>query len=126
MLGCVKKFFSPELMNRIDECVYFKPLNVQTLSKIAENKLGQMSLNCKERGIALSFSSRVVPVILKKAADKKGAVGARSVLKIISNDIKSVIGDEILKGDASEIKLTVSDGEFKIINTKKALRENAV
>lgn len=126
MLNCVKKFFSPELMNRIDECVYFKPLNKQTLSKIAENKLRQLSVSCKEKGIALSFSSRVIPSILSKAADKKGIVGARGVLKIISNDIKAVIGDEILKGDASEIKLTVSDGEFKIINTKEALRESAV
>lgn len=126
MLDCVKKFFSPELMNRIDECVYFKPLNMQTLSKIAENKLMQLSVSCKEKGIALSFSNRVVPFILSKAADKKGVVGARGVLKVISNDIKAVIGDEILKGDASEIKLTVSDGEFKIINTEKALRESAV
>lgn len=126
MLSCVKKFFSAELMNRIDECVYFKPLSMQTLSKIAENKLSQLSVSCKEKGIALSFSSRVVPSILSKAADKKGMVGARGVLKIISNDIKAVIGDEILKGDASEIKLTVSDGDFKIINTKEALRESAV
>ena len=126
MFDSVKKFFSPELMNRIDECVYFQPLSMQTLSKIAENKLLKLSESCKEKGIELSFSSRVVSAILSKSADIKGAIGARGVLKVISNDIKTVITDEIIKGDVSKLKLTVCDGEFKTINTQKALRESAV
>ena len=119
----LKKFLSPELLNRIDECVYFSPLDDETLEKIAQNRLNTLSDQLRQKGIKLKISNSILPFILKKA-DKKS--GARGIIKIIDNEIKAVLTDEIINANCTQIKLTVSEGKFKVINTQKALEENAV
>lgn len=126
MLSELKKFLSVELINRIDECVYFSPLSCDTLYQIARNRLDRLKESLQKRGVVLTYSQRILPFILEKSDDKVGAVGARGVIRIIENDIKSVLTDEIINGECKQIKLTVSEGKFKVINTHKALEENAV
>ncbi|MCD8328153.1 MAG: ATP-dependent Clp protease ATP-binding subunit [Ruminococcus sp.] len=121
----VREFFSTELLNRIDECVYFKPLDRQSLYKIAEANLLALSNSCNSNGITLNLSSRVIPRIVEKASQRKSGE-AREIIKIISNDIKPIVGDEIIKGGSSEIKLTVTGDEFKTVAVEKALKESAI
>lgn len=126
MKESLEKFFSPELLNRIDSCVYFPPLSNDALEKIAALQLEKLKNCCKEKEILITFSNRVIPHIVKSTCNKKSKSGARGVLRLINNNIRTLITDEVLKNGPGKFKLTVTEDDFKVINTSHALKENAV
>ena len=93
------------------------------MSYVSE-QLEKLKASCKEKEISVTFSNRVIPHIIKTSCMSKS--GARGVLRIINNNIRTLITDEVLKNGAGKFKLTVTEDSFKVINTSHALKENAV
>ena len=95
----VKKFFSPELLNRIDEVIVFRPLDEKSLEKIARTKLYELKERCQKAGLDVKFSPDICRNIAQTAFKSPRNRNARGVRRIISGKIEPSLCDLLLKGE---------------------------
>ena len=89
--------FKPEFLNRIDEIVYFKPLNKDTQMKIVDKMLNQLNDRLKESYYSFSFSSSLKQYILDSAYSVN--YGARPIKRFIQNEVETLIATKIISGE---------------------------
>ena len=109
----VKKFFTPEFRNRLDKVVVFNHLNKGMALNIARNELNKFSKQLANKNVRLSFSDECVSFVAKKGVSQE--YGAREIIRIINQEIKPMLVDEILFGRLSnggEIEINVIDNKF--------------
>ena len=109
----VKKFFTPEFRNRLDKVVVFNHLNKGMALNIARNELNKFSKQLVNKNVRLSFSDECVSFVAKKGVSQE--YGAREIIRIINQEIKPMLVDEILFGRLSnggEIEINVIDNKF--------------
>ena len=66
----LKKLFSPELMGRIDEIIFFKPLDRDALAKAAKRELEDFAVRLASIGGTLTFDSECSEFIAQQAMKK--------------------------------------------------------
>ncbi|CAF1666421.1 unnamed protein product, partial [Adineta ricciae] len=63
----VRLHFRPEFLNRLDDIVFFQPLNVNQLSSIVHLQLKSLEERLKEQDIAISLTDKAIQSTLKKS-----------------------------------------------------------
>ncbi len=109
------EFLRPEFINRVDEIITFRGLEIEDFERIAEIMLGDLRGVLRERGIALSYTESVPAFIAKNSFSAK--YGARNMRRYISREIEDVAAEKIISGydkTVSEILIDVADGSFVI------------
>ncbi len=96
----LKKIFSPELLNRIDETVYFNKLNIDDFTSIADLMIKEVSEKMSHNGIELVVPKNVRKHLVEQGFDPK--TGARNLRRIIQREIEDRISEKILKDKSSE------------------------
>lgn len=96
----LKKIFSPELLNRIDETVYFNKLNIEDFYSIADLMIKEVAEKMIHNGIELIVPKNVRKYLVEKGFDPK--TGARNLRRIIQRDIEDNIAEKILKDKSNE------------------------
>ena len=110
----VKRVFSPEFLNRIDEQIVFRPLNKSDLVSVVDIQLTFLQKNLSERGILLEVSREAKEFVVSHNYDS--ALGARPIRRSIQQLIEDEIAEGLLLGiykDFSTISLDVVDGKLK-------------
>ena len=92
----VKKLFSPEFLNRIDEVVYFHRLDKKHIRKIVDLMLEEIRENLSGREIELEFSPGVRSLLAEEGYDEK--FGARFLRRTIQSRIEDPLATEMLRG----------------------------
>lgn len=92
----LKKEFSPEFLNRLDEIIIFRPLDIEDTRKICSLLLSELSERIQGIGIELSFSDAAVDFIVRKGFDKN--YGARHLRREIVNHFENTLCEELLNG----------------------------
>ena len=119
----LKKIFSPELINRIDEIITFDMLTDENLVEIAGLELKKLAERCKSLGIMLSYTSDVAKKLSRDGHSNE--YGAREISRIIRRNIENLITDEFLSGiECKSLRLSVVDDSFEVKNESR-LRMNA-
>ncbi len=90
------KVFRPELINRFDEVVLFKPLSQEDLQKIVTNKLKIMQNNLKSKGYLVEFSPELVAELAKRGFDP--VLGARPLRRLMQDTLEANFSKLILEG----------------------------
>ena len=108
-------FFKPELLNRFNEVVVFRPLTQEHLTEIVKLKLRALSESLmKNKKIELSFGEGVVEKLAQLGYNP--IFGARPLDSVIRHYIKDNLARAILKekiGSNSQIFFTLEEGELK-------------
>lgn len=91
----VLKVFRPELVNRFDDVVLFKPLNELELKKIVRLKLGSLQNQMKDKGYLIDFDPSLVEEVTKRGFDP--VLGARVLNRLIQDTIESNLSKMILE-----------------------------
>ena len=86
--------FKPEFLNRIDEIVYFKPLNKEVQMKIVDKMLNILNQRLKESYYSFEFSDALKKYILDSAYSP--TYGARPIKRFIQNEIETRIATKII------------------------------
>ena len=86
--------FKPEFLNRIDEIVYFSPLNKETQSKIVDKMLNNLNERLKESYYSFEFSDALKSWILDSAYSP--VYGARPIKRFIQNKVETIIANKII------------------------------
>ncbi len=88
-------FMSVELLDRIDEIVWFEPLSKNALETIAANCLSDLSARLCEKGYTLSYDDMLLKRLAQSCKTKKGA---RSLKNEIRRTVEQPIAADILNG----------------------------
>ena len=109
------EFLRPEFINRVDEIITFRGLEISDFERIAEIMLGDLRRVLSERGTALRYTESVPAFIAKNSFSAK--YGARNMRRYISREIEDVAAEKIISGydkTVSEINIDVADDNFVI------------
>ncbi|HDH31181.1 MAG TPA: ATP-dependent Clp protease ATP-binding subunit, partial [Candidatus Wolfebacteria bacterium] len=108
-------YFRPELLNRFSSVIVFKNLSKDDIKAIAWLKLNGLAKTLeKTHGISLIFDETAVERIAELGYDP--VFGARPLRGVISDKLRSVLAEKILKGEISRggtINIVFEDGEIK-------------
>ena len=96
----LKKFFSPEFLNRIDDTIVFNTLSDENVKEITKIELNKLITRLKETNYIVTFDSPIVDFISKIGFDE--TYGARPIKRAIQDKIEDLISDEVLNGFIKE------------------------
>lgn len=114
ILSLLRRSFRPEFLNRVDEIVVFKPLEIGQIREIVGIQLDIVAKLLSKNGINLVVSDEVVDWLAEEGYDPQ--LGARPVKRLIQRDIVNNISREIIAGNISvntTLKIDMVDGEIK-------------
>lgn len=109
------KFFRPELVNRFDGVVIFKPLRKQDMKLIAKINIGKTAKLLKEQGYNLEITEPALEKLGDEGFDP--VYGARPLRRLIQNAIENpisikIISQEFIAGDTIRVDYDVQKGEY--------------
>jgi ATP-dependent Clp protease ATP-binding subunit ClpC len=96
----VRKVFSPEFLNRIDDLITFKQLSKQDIVKIIDISTRQLLKRMSALGISFEFTDSAKEFLSEKGYDP--LYGARPLRRAVQKYIEDPISEEILKGTFKE------------------------
>lgn len=96
------KFFRPELLNRFDDLVVFKPLAQSDMAQIAKLGIAKTQKLLKEQGLGVQITDTALAVLAKEGYDP--VYGARPLRRLIQSALENpialaVIGKQFVTGD---------------------------
>ena len=97
MLNELKKYFKPELINRIDNIVVFNKLSEKVMKDIAKKMLSDLNKNLKQSDIELKFTQSTLNYLVKNGTNED--FGARPMRRLITSKIEDELADRMLKGE---------------------------
>ncbi|GAA0880044.1 ATP-dependent Clp protease ATP-binding subunit [Algoriphagus jejuensis] len=120
--SALKKAFSPEFLNRLDDVVVFNSLNKEHIFKIIDISLGKLFRRITDLGYKIELTDKAKDFLAEKGYDQQ--YGARPLNRAIQKYLEDAIAEEILKGDLSEGDVIIADysgegTELTISVTKK-------
>ncbi|MDO8638953.1 MAG: ATP-dependent Clp protease ATP-binding subunit [Candidatus Daviesbacteria bacterium] len=93
--GELLKIFKPELLNRFDKVVLFKPLSKEDLEKIVKLKLDDLQEKLKKQGFIVEFAPELINVLAQKGYDP--VLGARPLRRLIQDTLETKLSRLILE-----------------------------
>ena len=109
----VKRVFSPEFLNRVDEQIVFRALSKKDLVSVVDIQMGFLQKNISDRGILLEISQEAKEFIVNHNYDS--TLGARPIRRSIQNLVEDAIAEGLLLGtltDFSTISIGVENGKL--------------
>ncbi len=97
----VKRLFSPEFINRIDEVVYFHRLEHAHIRSIVDLMLTEVNGRLAERGMELVFSRSVCDYLAGKGHHDR--YGARYLRRTIQSEVEDALATELLHGRFKDV-----------------------
>lgn len=98
--GALKKAFSPEFLNRIDDMVIFNPLSREHIHKIIDIELNSLFSRIHGLGYEIKITDEAKDYIADKGYDE--SFGARHLKRAIQKYIEDPLAEEIIKTNLSE------------------------
>jgi ATP-dependent Clp protease ATP-binding subunit ClpA len=95
----IKKTFSPEFRNRLDAMITFNPLSIEVIKTVVDKFLVELQAQLDEKKVQLEVSEKARDWIAEKGYDK--TMGARPMQRLIQENIKKPLAEEILFGQFS-------------------------
>ncbi len=92
----IKKLFTPEFRNRLDATISFAPLSRDTIDKVVEKFVLELEAQLADRDVTFDLTPEATRWLGQKGYDD--AFGARPLARVIQENIKKPLADEILFG----------------------------
>ena len=122
----LKKLFSPEFRNRLDEIIQFNYLPMEVILSIVDKFLTKLQAQLDARNVELIYSKKVLSWIAENGYNKE--MGARPMERFITNKIKKPLVDKVLFGDLSkggQIKVDLGKDGIVFSAKKKTAKTKA-
>jgi ATP-dependent Clp protease ATP-binding subunit ClpC len=111
VLGELRRSFSPEFLNRIDEIVVFHQLDKTHLYNILDILLGELNLRLLDKGGELEVEDDVKQWLIKEGYEP--LYGARPMRRTIQRAIGDPLSEEMIRGrfkECRKIRVVLRDG----------------
>jgi len=95
-MEAVSKLFTPEFRNRLDSIIQFKPLDKSIILNVVDKFIIELEAQLEEKNVSIDFNAEAKAWLAEHGFDAK--MGARPMARVISENIKKPLADEILFG----------------------------
>ncbi len=120
--SALKKAFSPEFLNRLDDVIIFNSLQRENIHKIIDLTLGKLFKRIMALGYHVELTDKAKDFLAEKGYDHQ--FGARPLNRAIQKYLEDPVAEEILKGEVEEGGTILADhdgkGEVLTIKVRKA------
>lgn len=126
-LSEINKTFSPEFRNRLDGIIWFQHLDQEIILQIVDKFICDLQVQLDKKQVSLELSSEARQWLAAKGYDH--AMGARPMARVIQEQLKKPLANEILFGVLTEggdvrVELVADKLEFQY-QTAKAIATEA-
>ncbi|MBL6855741.1 MAG: ATP-dependent Clp protease ATP-binding subunit ClpA [Rhodobacteraceae bacterium] len=120
----IERLFSPEFRNRLDSIISFSALSKEIIVQVVDKFVVQLEAQLMDRNVAIELSKKAAEWLGDKGYDNR--MGARPLARVIQEEIKKPLAEELLFGKLSKgglVKVGIKDGkiELKIIEREATL-----
>ncbi len=120
--NALRKAFSPEFLNRIDDMIMFNSLKREDIHKIIDLELAKLYSRINNLGYQIELTEKAKDFIVNKGYDEK--FGARPLKRAIQKYIEDPLAEEIIKsslreGDTIKMDLNESTDGLTVLIEKK-------
>ncbi|APR76390.1 ATP-dependent Clp protease ATP-binding subunit ClpA [Minicystis rosea] len=122
-----KNLFSPEFRNRLDARIAFLPLDKAVMGSIVDKFVRELGAMLADKNVTVSVTESARAWLGDKGYDP--ANGARPLARVIDNEVKKPLGDELLFGrleNGGHVEVDVVDGKVKFSFTSAEAPAEAV
>ena len=109
----IKRLFTPEFRNRLDAIVTFRQLKPEVISQVVQKFIMQLEMQLADRNITIELTEDAAKWLAENGYDE--LYGARPLARVIQENIKKPLADEILFGKlvrGGHILVKLSDGKI--------------
>lgn len=113
--NALRKAFSPEFLNRIDDMIMFKSLSRESIHDIIDLELEKLYGRINSLGYQIQMTEKAKDFLVEKGYDEK--FGARPLKRAIQKYIEDPLAEEIIKSTLHEgdtIKMDLKDGSEEL------------
>ena len=103
----MKLRFKPEFLNRVDDIIMFKPLNLEGIKKIIDIFLKDVKKRLKHRNIDMNVTDSAKEILAKQGYDP--VYGARPLKRFIGNVLETDIAKKIIAGEIKDNSVITVD-----------------
>jgi ATP-dependent Clp protease ATP-binding subunit ClpB len=115
VMDTLRGHFRPELLNRIDDIVLFKPLKLDEIKQIVRLLTASLARRLSDRHIALKLTDEAISHIAATAYDP--VFGARPLKRYLQRDLETKIGRALIAGgitEGSNVKVDEKGGTLSV------------
>ena len=120
MIEELKRHFSPEFLNRLDETVIFNKLTRENAEKILSLLLDKVKKRIESAGVKITFDTNVAKSLSELNYER--SFGARPLARLITTHIENPLSDKLLLGEIKENDTVLCHftdcAQFEIIKEK--------
>ena len=112
-MAAIKKVFTPEFRNRLDNIIWFEHLSKEVISLVVEKFIVELQVQLDARGVSMEVSQEVKEWLADKGYDK--SMGARPMARVIQENLKKPMANELLFGelvDGGTVRVKLTKGEL--------------
>lgn len=123
--NALKKTFSPEFLNRLDDVIIFNALEREDIFKIIDITLSKLFSRITGLGYGIELSKKAKEFLADKGYDPQ--YGARPLARAIQKYLEDPVAEEILKGELNEGDTMVAewDGKSEELTIKQKKKKPA-
>jgi len=123
--NALRKAFSPEFMNRLDDVIIFNSLSRADIHQIIDIALKRLTARITNIGYKIELTEKAKDFLAEKGYDQQ--YGARPLNRAIQKYVEDTLAEEILKGEMKEGDTIIADysgeGETLTFSTLKTEQE---
>ncbi|QHT71455.1 ATP-dependent Clp protease ATP-binding subunit [Rhodocytophaga rosea] len=105
--NALRKAFSPEFLNRLDDVIVFNSLQREHIHKIIDLTLGKLFARLNTLGYKIELTEKAKDFLSEKGFDPQ--YGARPLNRAIQKYLEDPVAEEILKGELTEGDTIIAD-----------------
>lgn len=109
----LKSQFRPEFLNRLDEIIYYKPLQKAEILKIADLMINELRKRLADKQVGIEITEAAKNAVIEQGFDPN--YGARPLKRFIQRKIETLIARKIIAGEVepeSVITVDYKNGSF--------------
>lgn len=106
----IKRLFTPEFRNRLDAIIPFVALKPETVARVVDKFIMQLEAQLSERNVSIALSDDARAYLARIGYDP--TMGARPLSRIIQEQVKKPLADELLFGrlrTGGHVKIDLKD-----------------
>jgi len=116
ILSGMRKKFSPEFINRIDNVLVFNTLTQPDIEKIVEKQMQKLSKRLSGVNVSMEYSSAVVSWIAKNGYQKN--YGVRPIRRLIQSQIEDKISEQIITQQVHAVTVEVVNDKIEVQSSR--------
>ena len=113
IMNMLRQRIRPEFLNRIDEVVMFKPLDLKQVREIVKLQLNLLAKTMEKNDIIVTATDEAIDHLANEGYDP--SMGARPIKRVIQRTLLNELSKQILEDKINpkdNILIDVKDGEF--------------